>query len=167
MKVAKIKGIEEAKLDIQRQTQAEMPKILTTFADECMAFIWERWPAKTGRSIEALRVDAGGGIVSIACPENHASFIHLAGERGPILFTRLLPAINQNIDTISQRTSQRLLANDIARPGRAVPGGLVAEKVAASKARAKEKKKQRMSDPERRERDKERKRLARAAKKGA
>lgn len=164
-RVAKIKGIEEAKLDIQRQTKAEMPRILTTFADECMRFIWERWPAKTGRSIQALVVDAGAGIVSIVCPEEHASFIHLAGERGPVLFTRLLPAINQNIDVISQRTSQRILSNDIARAGRQVPAGLVADKIAQSQARAKEMKRKRMSIPEVRERAKLRKRLYRARKK--
>lgn len=165
MKVAKIKGIEEAKIEIMRQTKAEMPRVLTTFADECMRFIWERWPAKTGRSIQSLVVDAGAGIVSIVCPEQHASVIHLKGERGPVLFTRLLPAINQNIDLISQRTSQRILADDIARAGRQVPAGLVAQKQAESKARAKEMRQKRMSIPEVRERAKLRKRLYRARKK--
>jgi hypothetical protein len=164
-KVAKIKGIEEAKLEIMRQTQAEMPAILTTFADECMRFVWDRWPAKTGRSIEHLVVDAASGIVSIACPESYASNIYVAGERGSALVARLLPAINDNINVISQRASQRILAGDIARPGRGVPAGLVAAKIAESKAREKEMGRKRMSVAEARDRDKLRKRAARARKK--
>lgn len=167
MKVAKIKGIEEAKLDIQRQTKAQMAEILTMFADECMGYIWDLWPAKTGKSIENLYVSLAGNIVAIVCPEDHAPFIHLKGERGSALFTRLLPAINNNIDVISQATSQRILAGDKPRAGRRVPVGIVAAKIAESKARAKEMKKKRMSIPEVRERDKLRKRLARARKKGA
>ena len=57
MKVAKIKGIEEAKIEIMRQTKAEMSEILTMFADECMDYVWALWPAKTGRSIENLFVN--------------------------------------------------------------------------------------------------------------
>ena len=167
MKVAKIKGIEEAKLDIQRQTKAQMSEILTMFADECMDYVWALWPAKTGRSIENLYVSLAGNLVAIVCPEDHAPFIHLKGERGSALFTRLLPAINNNIDAISQATSQRILAGDRPRAGRRVPVGIVSAKIAESKARAKEMKKKRMSIAEVRERDKLRKRLARARKKGA
>lgn len=164
-KVAKIKGIEEAKIELMRQTQAEMPEILTMFADECMPYIWEQWPAKTGRSIEDLYVSIAGGIVAIICPQDHAPFIHLKGERGSALFTRLLPAINKNIDSIIASTSRRIIAGEKPKAGRRVPMGLVAEKQAASKARAKEMKRKRMSIPEVRERDKLRKRLARARKK--
>ena len=165
MKVARIKGIEEAKVEIMRQTQAEMPEILTMFADECMDYVWALWPAKTGRSIENLFVSVAGGLVAIVCPEDHAPFIHLKGERGSALFTRLLPAINDNIDVISQATSQRILAGDVVRAGRRVPFGLVAQKQAESKARAKEMRRKRMSIPEVRERAKLRKRAYRARKK--
>lgn len=165
MKVAKIKGIEEAKIEIMRQTKAEMSEILTMFADECMDYVWQLWPAKTGRSIENLFVSVAGGLVAIVCPEDHAPFIHLKGERGSALFTRLLPAINDNIDAISQATSQRILAGDVVRAGRRVPFGLVAQKQAESKARAKEMRRKRMSIPEVRERAKLRKRLYRARKK--
>lgn len=165
MKVAKIKGIEEAKIELMRQTKAQMPEILTMFADECMSYIWDLWPAKTGRSIENLYVSLAGNLVAIVCPEDHAPFIHLKGERGSALFSRLLPAINNNIDAITQAASQRILAGDTPRAGRRVPFALVAQKQAESKARAKEMKKRRMSIPEVRERDKLRKRLARARKK--
>ena len=166
MKVAKIKGIEEAKIELMRQTNAQMPEILTAFADQCMDYIWQLWPAKTGRSIEDLYVSTGGGIVAIVCPQDHAPFIHLKGERGSALFSRLLPAVNDNIEAITAATSKAILEGTVPRAGRRVPLGLVAQKQAESKARAKEMKKRRMSDPERRERDRERKRLARLAKKG-
>lgn len=145
MKVAKIKGIQEAKIEIMRQTQAEMPEILTMFADECMDYVWALWPAKTGKSIKNLYVSVAGSLVAIVCPEDHAPYIHLKGERGSALFTRLLPSINDNIDVISQATSQRILAGDVVRAGRRVPFGLVARKQAESKARAKEMNRKRAS----------------------
>ena len=70
MKVAKIKGIEEAKIEIMRQTKAEMSEILTMFADECMDYVWQLWPAKTGRSIENLFVSVAGGLVAMRCRPN-------------------------------------------------------------------------------------------------
>ena len=170
MKVAKIRNMDAALADVQSQVQASTSTILAIFADECMDYVWDLWPAKTGQSIRNLVVNvSAGGSVAIVCPEEHAPYIHIAGERGSALFTRLLPAIENNIDRITDATTRRIERGEVELIPRRVDAGLVASKIAASKARAKQAAKarrDRMTEDERREQDRRRQERYRARKGG-
>jgi hypothetical protein len=168
MKVAKIRNMDEVIGEVKAQVEASTSEILAIFADECMDYVWDLWPAKTGQSIRNLVVNVSpGGSVAIVCPEEHAPYIHIAGERGSALFTRLLPAIENNIDRITDATTRRIERGETELIPRRVDAGLVASKIAASKARAKASAKARrgkMTDEQRRERNRRRQELYRARK---
>ena len=168
MKVAKIRNMDEVIGEVKAQVEADTSTILAIFADECMDYVWDLWPAKTGQSIRNLVVNVSpGGSVAIVCPEEHAPYIHIAGERGSALFTRLLPAIENNIDRITDATTRRIERGETELIPRRVDPGLVASKIAASKARAKASAKARrgkMTEEQRRERNRRRQELYRARK---
>jgi len=168
MKVAKIKNMDAALVDVQSQVEADMTTILAIFADECLDYVWDLWPAKTGESIRNMIVEVSeSGGVAIRCAVKHAPYIYLAGERGSALFTRLLPAIEHNINRITSETTRRITAGENAPKVRYVDPGIVASKIAESEARAKASAKARqgrMTEEQRRERNRRRQELYRARK---
>jgi hypothetical protein len=168
MKVAKIRNMDEVIGEVKAQVEADMTTILAIFADECLDYVWDLWPAKTGKSIRNMIVEVSeSGGVAIRCAVEHAPYIYLAGERGSALFTRLLPAIERNINRITSETTRRIGVGEAAPKVRYVDPGLVASKIAESEARAKASAKARrgkMTDEQRRERNRRRQELYRARK---
>jgi hypothetical protein len=169
VKEARLQGMDKAKLLLERAAVAEMPKTLAVFADECLQYIWQTWPAKTGRTLREIQVRASGNQVHLVCLIPYSVYIHLPGERGSALFTRFIPAIEKNIPALVRATTERIAIRGTDFQVRQCPPAQIELRKAETKLERQQvrevvkRKRKKMTDAERRARDAARKRAARAA----
>lgn len=176
VKQAQIQGMDKAKVLLEQQAQGELPKVLGVFADECLEYIWDTWPVKKGKTIKEIQVSVVGDRVLLVCLVEYSVYIVLKGDRRSALFTRFIPAIENNIEELVKKTTKRIATRGLAFiPGRRADPAMVAKKVADARQRKIDereaaRKKYRAAHPpltpdQVRARDKLRKRVARAKKK--
>lgn len=139
VKQVQIQGMDKAKVLLEQRALGELPKVLGVFADECLEYIWATWPVKKGKTISEIQVSVVGNRVLLVCLVEYSVYIVLKGDRKSALFSRFIPAIENNIDALVEKTSQRIASQGLYfQEGRRVDPSFVAKKV----AEAKEKKRQ-------------------------
>jgi hypothetical protein len=105
----KLEGVDVALADLARQANASLPEFLTAFAEEATIDVRKQWPSKTGRSKEALHVEAGPPV-SIVCDVRYAGNIHEKGLVGPTWYVRIVEYIRANAGSIGDRAVARIRA---------------------------------------------------------
>lgn len=107
---AELIGMDAAADALAKQIGAALPDVLAAFAAEALKEIKPRWPVRTGKSRDALKVSVEGSQVFIVCDVPYASRIHLKGEIGPTYHTRIIEYIQQNYDRIGKNVTAKLKA---------------------------------------------------------
>lgn len=130
VKQVQIQGMDKAKVLLEQQALGALPQVLGVFADECLEYIWDTWPVKKGKTIKEIKVSVTGDRVLLVCLVEYSVYIRLKGDKRSALFSRFLPAIENNIKALVKQTTERIETRGLYfQPGRTVDPSFVDARV--------------------------------------